>query len=162
MKIRVIRYGGLPLDFASAVIRNLFRAVDIILFAMAVGFLIIFLSKQSQRTGDYVAGTVVIHDRNVSLSDLDKYLGKAYSPAQVVDRTIIGRFRKLSDEDARLIELFMEKRQEMTLDARREFAEQIALGIRTKLNLKSDEYGRNENLIRIAREALHAMEKGNW
>jgi len=162
MKIRVIKYGGLPVDFTSVMIRNLMRIVDLLLFASAIGFLVIFLSKQSQRAGDYAAGTVVVHDRMVTLKDLDKYLKKESAVPDLYEKPMVGRFRKLTDEDAHLIELFMERRHEMNLDARREFASRIASGIRTKINLKEDEFGRNENLIKAAREALRAREKGNW
>ena len=162
MKIRVIKYGGLPVDFTAVMIRNLMRPVDVLLFASAIGFLVIFLSKQSQRTGDYVAGTVVIHDRMVSLKDLDKYKKKESSTPDIYDKSMAGRFRRLTDEDARLINLFMERRGEMDLESRREFASRIASGIRSKINLKEDEFGRNESLIKTAHDALRAREKGNW
>jgi len=38
------------------------------------GFLVFFLSKLSQRPGDFEAGTIVVRDRNITLKDLDKYL----------------------------------------------------------------------------------------
>jgi uncharacterized RDD family membrane protein YckC len=162
MRIRVMKYGGLPVDLTSAMIRNLMRPVDLALFASAIGFLVIFLSKLSQRTGDYVAGTVVIHDRMVSLQDLDKYMKKEKSSPDLYEKSVLGRFRKLSDEDARLIELFMERRHEMDLESRREYASRIASGIRSKVNIKEDEFGKNESLIKTAHDALRAREKGNW
>jgi len=130
-RIRAMRLNGLPLDFSSAVIRNLIRPVDILLFATAVGFLVIFLSKLSQRPGDYVAGTVVVHDQTVKLEHLSKYLKKSERKTPLIVSE--GQFRKLSDDDSRLIELFMERRRELNLESRRQLADQIAASIRKKI-----------------------------
>ena len=159
-RIRAMRLNGLPLDFSSAVIRNLIRPVDILLFATAVGFLVIFLSKLSQRPGDYVAGTVVVHDQTVKLEHLSKYLKKSERKIPLIVSE--GQFRKLSDDDSRLIELFMERRRELNLESRRQLADQIAASIRKKIGADPDEYGGNENLIKAAREALRKRETGNW
>jgi len=160
MKIRTIRLSGLPVDFTSAVIRNLIRPVDLILFGTAIGFLVIFLSKLSQRPGDYVAGTVVVHDQTVKLEHLSKYLKKSERKIPLIVSE--GQFRKLSDDDSRLIELFMERRRELNLESRRQLADQIAASIRKKIGADPDEYGGNENLIKAAREALKKRETGNW
>jgi uncharacterized RDD family membrane protein YckC len=160
MRIRTIRVDGLPLDFNSVLIRNLMRPVDIILCAIAIGFLLMFLSKLSQRAGDYVAGTVVIHDRIVTLEHLRKYLKGPAKETRLGG--FEGRFRGLNDEEAELIEHFMVRRGEMNLDSRRELAEKIAKNIRSKTGIGLLEYGGNENLIRITHEALLKREKGNW
>ncbi len=48
----------------EAVARNLLRVVDALPGPYAVGAIVMFLSPESKRIGDYVAGTVVVHDRN--------------------------------------------------------------------------------------------------
>lgn len=161
MHIRVMRYGGLPVDFASSVIRNLMRIVDILLFSFAIGFLILFLSKLSQRPGDFAAGTIVVRDRSITLADLDHYL-KSTSDKQAnnIAKPDV-RFEKLNDEDARVIEMFMSRRQQLKISQRREMAEQISNGIREKLGIKKDEYGSDEILIRTANNALKSR-RDKW
>lgn len=160
MKLRVMRYGGLPVDFASVLIRNMMRIIDLLLFAVAVGFLVFFLSKLSQRPGDYVAGTIVVKDRNVTLRDLDKYLKMSDSDQR--DNNIPDkRFEKLVPEDAQLIELFLTRRGDMDPSQRREMAQQIGDGIRQKLRLKKDEYDSDESLILKAYQAIETK-KDKW
>jgi uncharacterized RDD family membrane protein YckC len=58
--LRVVRErDGAPIDWRAAVIRNLFRLIDGFLLYL-VGFLTICLSRNRQRFGDMVAGTLVV------------------------------------------------------------------------------------------------------
>ncbi len=59
--IRVIRDTGHPVTIAEAIIRNLFRTIDI-LFS---GVLLIALHPMGKRLGDIIAGTVVVRDQPV-------------------------------------------------------------------------------------------------
>jgi uncharacterized RDD family membrane protein YckC len=61
--IRVIRDSGREITAKEAIGRNLLRAVDMLPGVYAVGILCVFLSAQNKRLGDYVSGTVVVHDR---------------------------------------------------------------------------------------------------
>ena len=45
--------------------RNLLRSIDSIPGMYAVGIVSIFLSSQNKRLGDFVAGTIVVHERNL-------------------------------------------------------------------------------------------------
>jgi len=66
--LRVIQEGGTPLSFWSALLRNLARAADAMPFFLhGVGFISMLLTKNFQRVGDLLAGTVVITERRVVL-----------------------------------------------------------------------------------------------
>lgn len=68
--IRVVRLdGGVP-GFLEVAIRNLVRIVDFLPFAYALGFVVMFLSRQSRRLGDYAAGTLVVYEGMTSQPDL--------------------------------------------------------------------------------------------
>jgi uncharacterized RDD family membrane protein YckC len=161
VKIRVMRKGGLPVNFASAVIRNLMRPVDIMLFSVAIGFLVLFLSKQSQRPGDFAAGTLVVRERNITLSDLDIYLKKPQQENLVEPIRLDNRFSRLDNMDAHLLDQFMTRRGELGLDQRQELAKRIADSIRIKLKLKPDEYESNELLIKAAYKSVKERQ-ANW
>ncbi|HEX9015742.1 MAG TPA: RDD family protein [Chloroflexota bacterium] len=58
--IRVVKADGSKCDIGAALIRNVLRIVDFLPFAYIVGIILIAASKQRQRVGDRVAGTVVV------------------------------------------------------------------------------------------------------
>src|SRR5258708_3866287 len=61
--IRVIRDSGREITIKEALGRNLLRSIDMLPGVYAVGIASVFLSPQNKRLGDYVAGTVGVHDR---------------------------------------------------------------------------------------------------
>ena len=61
--IRVIHQTGRPMSAIECIGRNLMRAVDILPTAYAVGLICMMCNKQNRRVGDYVAGTIVVHDK---------------------------------------------------------------------------------------------------
>jgi uncharacterized RDD family membrane protein YckC len=76
--LRVVQDQGYPITFWSSCVRNLLRFPDSFPFLLGelgvhalamhgVGFLTILLTKNGQRLGDLVAGTVVITERTVQL-----------------------------------------------------------------------------------------------
>jgi uncharacterized RDD family membrane protein YckC len=64
--IRVVRLDGFALDAGAILVRNIFRVIDNI----PPLWLVPLLSKNSQRLGDIVGGTVVVLDKPESISDL--------------------------------------------------------------------------------------------
>lgn len=64
MGIRVIQFNGLPVNFPSLLVRNLFRLTDAFFpFQYAVGFGMLIFTKHTQRLGDLVAGTLVVKEK---------------------------------------------------------------------------------------------------
>ena len=62
--LRVIRENGQPVGFAQSLIRGVFRfALDM----LYVGLIMIMLTKNHKRFGDYAAGTVVVSERRENL-----------------------------------------------------------------------------------------------
>jgi uncharacterized RDD family membrane protein YckC len=59
--LRVVHDNGLPISFAGALTRNLFRAIDMLPFAYAIGAISMVLNEKSKRIGDIVAGTTVVY-----------------------------------------------------------------------------------------------------
>jgi len=54
---------GHPVGWLESCIRNILRAVDLIAGFYPVGIVVVFLSRNNQRIGDYAAGTVVVVER---------------------------------------------------------------------------------------------------
>jgi uncharacterized RDD family membrane protein YckC len=60
--LRVVDASGEPLGLGQALVRNVLRIVDAILFYL-VAAISVWTSSERQRIGDRVANTVVVHDR---------------------------------------------------------------------------------------------------
>lgn len=61
--VRVIHESGRPIGVPQAIARNLIRFIDQLPGTYAVGLTSALISRQNRRVGDYVAGTVVVHER---------------------------------------------------------------------------------------------------
>lgn len=62
LRIRVRQADGTPITFSSALMRNLLRPADVLPGTYFLGLVTMFTNNRSQRLGDMVAGTVVIHE----------------------------------------------------------------------------------------------------
>jgi uncharacterized RDD family membrane protein YckC len=62
LNLRVLMLDGRPIGWGPSLIRNLLRVVDGLPGAYTVGLVSILLTRDFQRVGDIVAGTLVVHD----------------------------------------------------------------------------------------------------
>lgn len=65
MGIIVVKENGEPCDFMAALLRNVFRIIDILPQLYLIGFIFIALSEKKQRLGDRLAGTIVVKVKKV-------------------------------------------------------------------------------------------------
>jgi len=106
--IRVVMATGHPITPTAAVVRNLVRLLDCYfpLLPVLPAFLFVFLQRRNQRPGDLAAGTVVVRDRPTewSLGAVDE------TPAEQPLET---GPPDLSDEEFRLLDQFMARRDQL-------------------------------------------------
>jgi uncharacterized RDD family membrane protein YckC len=122
--LRVVRDGGYPIDFGASLIRNLIRVGEMIVgyyFFAAVSAL---LSPENKRLGDLAAGTIVVRDAR---------LAKPLAFAQRDDEPIYSPTAYLTGEERALIKRFLERRDALAEDRRRELAWQLAQRVRGRL-----------------------------
>ena len=62
LKLRVLMADGRPIGWMPSLIRNLLRVVDGLPGTYTVGFLSMLATRDCQRLGDLVAGTLVVHE----------------------------------------------------------------------------------------------------
>src|SRR5216117_4135435 len=106
--IRVVMATGHPVTPTAAVVRNVVRLLDCYfpLLPVLPGLLFVFLQRRNQRPGDLAAGTVVVRDRPTDWS-----LGAANEiPVEEVVET---GPPDLSDEEFRLLDQFMARRDQL-------------------------------------------------
>ena len=116
--IRVVRDGGLAIDFTSALIRNLIRVLEVGLGFYAVSAVSTLLSTENKRLGDFAAGTIVVRDMPSAAPV------RAAGPASVID---------LSDDERALIERFLQRRLLLVPQGRRTLAARIAAIFRERV-----------------------------
>jgi uncharacterized RDD family membrane protein YckC len=63
MGIAVRKANGTPVDWPSALVRNLLRTVDFLPLLYGVGLVAMLLNRRLQRLGDLAADTLVVHQR---------------------------------------------------------------------------------------------------
>ncbi len=68
--IRVIKQGGYALQFFDTLLRNLLRVVDFLPAFYGVGLTSLLLTRDSQRVGDLVSGTLVVYQDPVEAGSL--------------------------------------------------------------------------------------------
>lgn len=68
LNLRVLQQSGRSIGFLDAFTRNLLRIVDGLPGFYLVGIVCLFATRRSQRLGDLVAGTIVVHERKIESS----------------------------------------------------------------------------------------------
>jgi uncharacterized RDD family membrane protein YckC len=117
--IRVIRESGRPLDPTAAILRNIMRAIDFLPSLYGVGVVCMLVNRQSRRVGDFVAGTVVVHD--TPATSLEPHWRATPGPHVAQPQAA-----RLSDAEIVLIETYLQRRFQLALRVQDRTASQIA------------------------------------
>src|SRR5580704_2483817 len=141
--LRVIKDSGRPITPSEAIGRNLMRIVDQLPALYAIGICSVLLSRQNKRLGDFVTGTIVVHEK--SLVDA-KPVWESPPAGQTVPSTSFGTER-LTPEEFALVEAFLNRRSSLPADVRFTMADQIAKQIRPKLSVPPGELLYAEKLL---------------
>jgi uncharacterized RDD family membrane protein YckC len=127
--VRVIKETGRPAAPIEAIARNLLRAIDGFPGFYAVGLICMMCNKQNRRLGDYVAGTVVVHDKTI-----DAVSSSWGSPGNEAAAT--AQFSTVSADELVLIETYLNRRYELDPGFRLETARKIVSMIRQKTGVE--------------------------
>jgi uncharacterized RDD family membrane protein YckC len=141
--IRVVRDGGFPVDFSSALIRNVVRVLEAGLGFYAISAICALASPQNRRLGDMAAGTIVVRDR--------AFEGGAPVAAIARDDPLV---RDLGAEERELVRRYVQRRASLADGPRRALAFKIAEVVRPKLTASFDHLDDDSLLVHIAQTAL--------
>lgn len=144
--IRVIHQSGRPMTAIECIGRNLIRGIDIIPGMYAVGLICMMCNQQNRRVGDFVAGTIVVHDK--ALDSVAPSWGEkpAVEPIQP-------ELRKLSPDDLVLIETYLGRRYEIDNVVRTLTAQRIVTHIADKAGIQKPPDQRDDDFLEtIARQ----------
>jgi uncharacterized RDD family membrane protein YckC len=168
--LRVIQESGRPLQVWQAIARNIMRIVDQLPGFYAVGMTSALISKQNRRLGDFVAKTVVVHERplskiavgwatapggvssaqlrattypNANSAENSTSLAGAMvppNPSSAGSSTNLGAGR-LGPEEVRLIEAFLERRDSLDWEVRQKMSRQITARVSERLGIDAARRG---------------------
>jgi uncharacterized RDD family membrane protein YckC len=123
--IRVIKESGRPINAYEAIARNVLRAIDFLPLMYGAGVFVMMLNRHSRRIGDYVAGTVVVHDT----------LGEDFRPdwhdgaGGARPDAGLERMTRMTAEELALIETYLRRRADLDPNVRQQMASEMAARI---------------------------------
>jgi uncharacterized RDD family membrane protein YckC len=122
--LRVVQDGGYPIDFGASLIRNLIRVGEQIVGYYILAAISALISPENKRLGDLAAGTIVVRDAGlVEPRDLPL---RRQEPVYAATAYLDG------DERA-IIKRFMERRDALPPERRRELAARLAARARARV-----------------------------
>ena len=144
-QVRVIKDDGRPIGAYEAIVRNALRLVDMLPAMYGIGLISIFMSRKSKRLGDFVAGTVVVHEK--TLEGIRPYVEtKTDETLPPIDTA------KVTLEEVRLIETFLNRRDHLEPAVRTTMATQIANRLADKMEVKIYGWPRTERFLEAVME----------
>jgi uncharacterized RDD family membrane protein YckC len=139
--IRVVRDGGFPVDFTSALIRNVVRIVEAGLGFYAISAISALLSPENRRLGDFAAGTLVVRDR------FEQPAPASLPPYRAVDDPLV---RDLGARERDLVRRYVARRASLADRPRADLALAIASVVRPQLPARFDHLDDDELLQHVA------------
>jgi uncharacterized RDD family membrane protein YckC len=127
--IRVVRLEGQPVGFLASSVRNILRLVDFLPFGYALGTLAILATARNQRLGDVAAGTLVVRERHgAAVADWAARLAAPFpdgAPGWDVSAVTV--------DEVATVRAFLERRFELTDEARAQLGATLAERLRPKV-----------------------------
>jgi uncharacterized RDD family membrane protein YckC len=117
--IRVIKESGRPINVYESIARNVLRIIDFLPVMYGLGVVVMMLNRHNRRIGDYVAGTVVVYDTATNEVAPDWYA----APGSTIPHASMIR---VTAEELRLIETYLQRRFDLDPLVRDAMAERIA------------------------------------
>jgi uncharacterized RDD family membrane protein YckC len=127
--IRVIKDSGRALNVYEVIGRNLLRAVDALPTLYIVGIVTMMISRKNQRLGDFLVGSIVVHDKRVEEIRPDwTSAGTTALPGT--------QLSKITPDELVLIETYLQRRESLEYGVRDTTANKIATLITQKTGIE--------------------------
>ena len=141
--LRVLRTDGSPVDLQASAIRNLIRLLDGPLMLYLPTVIGIVITTKDQRPGDIAAGTVVVREPRGARPAAAVALPAARLESERWEVSAI------SPSELAAARRFLERRDTLDPDSRRELAGRLASGLRAKVSGADRELGAEQFLERL-------------
>jgi uncharacterized RDD family membrane protein YckC len=145
-RIRVIKNSGRPVNVYEVIGRNLLRGVDWLPAMYVTGIISMMISRQNQRLGDHLVGSVVVHDKRAEDIRPDW-------PSSAEQTAVTPALSKITPEELVLIETYLQRRLSLELGVRDSTASQIASRLTAKTGIeRAPEQSLDDFLESIAKQ----------
>jgi uncharacterized RDD family membrane protein YckC len=145
--IRVIKESGRPINAFEAIGRNLMRAVDGLPGIYGVGLVCMMCNRQSRRLGDFVAGTVVVHEKPT------EDVRPSWDTSGQAVATTPG-LTQVTAEELVLIETYLHRRWDLDKYVRLNTAIQIADRIKAKTGMQAQPHQHVDDFLEEAAKKI--------
>jgi uncharacterized RDD family membrane protein YckC len=159
MQLRVIKDSGRQITLFEALARNLLRFIDYFPSFYLVGVITMLCNKRNKRLGDFVAGTLVVHERTEEQPLLFQSSMNLVTPANTANEPWreqtpamfpADAIAKLNGQDLLVIETFFSRMLDLTLETRATIAYRIAGQLTAKMGVTLPEGNPERALESIA------------
>jgi uncharacterized RDD family membrane protein YckC len=145
LKIRVVKDSGRQITLFEALARNLIRVVDALPSFYLIGVISMLCNREQKRLGDFVAGTIVVHERSDEqplMSHNSRTFTSALYPQPleaarepVSELLPADGVARLDASDLNVIDTFFSRALDLALDKRAEIAGRIADRMSAKMQV---------------------------
>ncbi len=142
-KIRVIKDSGRSINAFEAIARNLLRVVDQLPGFYGVGIISVFLDSKNRRLGDFVAGTVVVHEAAEEEVE-PMWTTRREAATQATPAHMISR---LGAAELEVIETFLHRRIDLEPGVRAATAARIVSHLAARMDGAKPEGVSNEDFL---------------
>jgi uncharacterized RDD family membrane protein YckC len=132
-QLRVVREDGSAVDLAASAIRNFMRLVDGLVFLFIPTIVMIPISRQNQRPGDWAAGTLVIREEPRPRARRATAAADPVSAADMIESWEGWDVTAVTDADIATVRRFLGRRDTLDRRARGELARRMAEGLSAKV-----------------------------
>jgi len=138
--IRVIKDSGRAITGFEALTRNLLRIIDQLPGIYAVGVITMLCNRHSKRLGDFAAGTVVVRETH-NETWLPNWSASGLADAPLYDVT------RLSVADLEVIEMYLQRRLDLSPAVRAETAQRLCRRLGDKLGVAPEQITITDNFL---------------
>lgn len=130
LRLRVVRYGGTPIDLSCAAIRGLVRVVDL----TVIGLISVLVTPNNQRLGDFAAGTLVVKERAQWEGDIRQPAVEAAPDCPEAE--LVRNIELLAPEHFDMAKRFCERAAELSSASKEQLAARIAIPLMQQLGIE--------------------------
>jgi uncharacterized RDD family membrane protein YckC len=176
MKLRVLKDSGRSITLFEAMARNLVRAVDYFPGFYLVGLIAMLCNKRNKRLGDFVAGTIVVHER-MDEQPLMSHISRTFTASIYPEQAVATRFMpkaqeewaageagvpadavaRLSADDLHVIETVFSRALDLSIAKREELGAKVAERMSAKMGFPRPEGMRAEQMLELIAHKMRSQ-----
>lgn len=155
--LRVVREGGYAVSFASSLVRNVMRMIDMLPGPYLVGLMSVILSKERRRLGDFVAGTLVVRHAKLE-APAAHFEGARYSTLEAREFALTrAEVERLGPEVLSLLEGYFSRVEKMDASRARALTRSMAGNLAARMELSGFDVEDDARARALLRESYLAL-----